>query len=506
MRFRVLIAAVFALLGSVTLANAQGCGTANPNCVVSTRPAGDSSNAAASTAFIQQNAASYFNVLGYGADPGGVNTNFGAAFNAAMTACVAAGPLGIALNGTVYIPKGFYKLGTTVMNWKQGCNIVADHAAYIQANTSVTNLLTSGTGAGNTLQEVYLEGGQWDCNANVTKDAWAIPDFARITLHHARLYNCSGNAGNGSIGGFIRLAGAGTTQSNGAYLHHLYLYSFTGQVASLVSGNYGVFSDPSSTGGPTDSRFEDIEVAGVSIGFQGVFFDGIFSRNHAFVFSTQGNLVNGFKLTSGQIRLDHNQVDGPLVSANAAYDLSGSGPYTLQSNGFFEATNNNVSNAVNVASGTTVISSGNHWIGNSGSNKILTDYTGTLTGLTVLQDYTQNVSTVVGGAWKTYTPSPSCGTATFTVNSAHANVLAKTTTVELDITVSAIGTCTTQGVSFTLPNTPSTSAGMVGRDSVSSAGNIVCSIATGSTTVFCAPAASLTGTSRLVLSGVYENQ
>lgn len=48
-----LLAAAFCSVSSVALA--QGCGSTNPNCIVPTRPFGDSTNAAASTAFVQQN-------------------------------------------------------------------------------------------------------------------------------------------------------------------------------------------------------------------------------------------------------------------------------------------------------------------------------------------------------------------------------------------------------------------------------------------------------------------
>jgi hypothetical protein len=39
-------------LGLDDQAAAQGCGPSNPNCIVPTRPVGDSTNAAASTAFV----------------------------------------------------------------------------------------------------------------------------------------------------------------------------------------------------------------------------------------------------------------------------------------------------------------------------------------------------------------------------------------------------------------------------------------------------------------------
>lgn len=450
------------------------------------------------------------NVVDQGADPTGATANFGSAFNTAMALCVSGGNLGIRLNGTVYIPPGFYKLGSTVITWSKGCNIVADPAAYIQANASVTNLLASGVGSSNSLDSVQLIGGQWDCNGNVTQDGFKIPDFARVRLKLFRMYGCSGNAGNGSIGGFIRLGGASTSQSFEMHIEDAFLYNFGSTTPTIVTGNYGIFSDPSSSTGPTDSRFSNIEVVGAQIGFQGKFFDGNFVNDHVYVFPSQGNLLHGFQITSGQARLIGNQVDGPLASANAAYDLSasaGNANYTMVANGYLESTNNNVSSAVNLGTSTFLFSYGNNWIGSSVSNKILTDYTGTLTNLSVLGDYNSNVSTVVGGAWKTYAPAPSCGTATFTINSAHFNTVAKTTNVQLDVSVSALGTCTSQGLIFTLPNTTASGAGMTGRDVIGGgAGNLVCSVSTGSTSAFCAMAASAIGTSRFVLSGVYENQ
>lgn len=47
-----LFAAAFAVIASIGPSSAQNCGSQNPNCIVPTRPAGDSTNAAASTAFV----------------------------------------------------------------------------------------------------------------------------------------------------------------------------------------------------------------------------------------------------------------------------------------------------------------------------------------------------------------------------------------------------------------------------------------------------------------------
>ena len=505
-----LASTALAFFGFTDHAFAQGCWPSNPNCIVPTAPAGTNDGRAASTAFVQNiPSAQLFNVTRspFNADPTGVNANFGAAFNAAMTACRAGGPLGIANNGTVFIPPGFYKIGATGLVWSPGCSIWADPDAYIQANVSLTTMLRGNIGLSNSLIDLSLIGGQWDCNANVTDSGFALPDFQGIHLRDFRMYGCNGHTGNGSIGGFIRLGAASTANSLEIHITNCTLRNYISVVPTVVSGNYGIFTDPNSVVGAADSRFEGCEIVGTSIGIQGNYFDGIFDRMHVYNGITQGGLQNGLQLTSGQIRLIGNEVEGPIASGRAAYDLSGTAtaPYTMLGNAYFEQTNNNISNGVNLAAGVALFSYGNHWIGTSG-HTILTDYTGTLTGLNVLGDYSQFTTNVVGGAWKAYTPGLACGSATFTVNSAKANTsLQKTTTAQLDFTIATLGTCTSVFF-FSLPNTANSGGGLVGRDSVSTGGNITCFIGTGTATGSCSSSSPLTGTSRVILSGVYENQ
>lgn len=59
--------ALLILLGLCGAAVAQGCGSGNPNCVVPLAPPGDSSNRAASTAWVQQNPGGTVNILAFGA-------------------------------------------------------------------------------------------------------------------------------------------------------------------------------------------------------------------------------------------------------------------------------------------------------------------------------------------------------------------------------------------------------------------------------------------------------
>jgi hypothetical protein len=85
----ILLTFILALSGPAALA--QGCGSGNPNCIVTTMPPGDNSNRAASDAFVQQ---AITNVPG--STPGGTNGQvqynngglFGGLTNAQLTALV----------------------------------------------------------------------------------------------------------------------------------------------------------------------------------------------------------------------------------------------------------------------------------------------------------------------------------------------------------------------------------------------------------------------------------
>ena len=122
---RILLALFFLTFASA--AWAQGCGSTNPNCIVPTRPAGDSTNAAANTAWVNTNAVvtsalgagqaaalaqpvTVLNVRVYGAKGDGV-TDDGPAFNAAIAACPASGGC------EIFVPNAcpnYYKIATGI--------------------------------------------------------------------------------------------------------------------------------------------------------------------------------------------------------------------------------------------------------------------------------------------------------------------------------------------------------------------------------------------------------
>lgn len=88
-----LLALLFLLLVSPVLA--QGCGSTNPGCLVPTRPAGDNSNAAASTAFVGTA------VSNSGGIPAGLVCDGSTDKTAAIQAAIDA-----SYNGTITLPRG----------------------------------------------------------------------------------------------------------------------------------------------------------------------------------------------------------------------------------------------------------------------------------------------------------------------------------------------------------------------------------------------------------------
>lgn len=113
-----------------------------------------------------------------------------------------------------------------------------------------------------------------------------------------------------------------------------------------------------------------------------------------------------------------------------------------------------------------------------------------------------------GTAWTTYTPSPACGTATFTVNGSKSKTMGKTTWVQFDATITAIGTCTTN-ITFNLPNTANSAGGLAGREMVAVGNGTTCGFLPAATAATCSHAqvaTVFTVNERIIVSGVYENQ
>jgi len=129
------------------------------------------------------------------------------------------------------------------------------------------------------------------------------------------------------------------------------------------------------------------------------------------------------------------------------------------------------------------------------SNGFLVDPTGNITA--------NNLTT----AWTAFTPAFTCGTATITNNSARARTVGKTTWIEAEFTITAIGTCGAV-VSFTLPNTTQSSGSINGSESVNTNAAVFCRFGAATTTASCIEnGGGVYGVNaHVAVSGVYENQ
>lgn len=114
-----------------------------------------------------------------------------------------------------------------------------------------------------------------------------------------------------------------------------------------------------------------------------------------------------------------------------------------------------------------------------------------------------------GTAWTSFTPSPSCGTATFTVNSARFKTIGKNAFTETDITISTIGTCAGVGVIvFNAPSITNSSSMLAGFNVTTSRYAPTPCFTTGGSSQFSCiqPAAAFAANDRLIVEGVYESQ
>jgi hypothetical protein len=200
--------------------------------------------------------------------------------------------------------------------------------------------------------------------------------------------------------------------------------------------------------------------------------------------------------------LNYNYDDGTHTPYNA-FNVNQSGQLTLAG---FGAVN---TNQKTIRVGTSVTN--NLEVVNAAGNALplsLTDGG----SLNVLSNYQVNGVTVAdGAAWTAFTPAFACGTATIANNSSRSKTLGKTTFIEIDFTITAVGAGCASNVTFTLPNTANSSglAG-AGQEIVNTALFGGCRVAAASSTATCA----LNGGSSWVTapgdhfvgSGVYENQ
>lgn len=113
-----------------------------------------------------------------------------------------------------------------------------------------------------------------------------------------------------------------------------------------------------------------------------------------------------------------------------------------------------------------------------------------------------------GTVWATFTPTPTCGTATITTTSARSKTLGKTMWLEVDFTITALGSCTSS-MTFSLPSvTAQSGGGIAGREFGISGKGFTCDVRAASAIATCSLAdfTNFVNNAHMVASGVFEIQ
>ena len=316
-----------------------------------------------------------------GGDPTG-STDSSAAFQAAMDAC-AAMATGADSGATMRIPAGHWKLNSAV-RWLPGCSIQADDKAYVFAGATASNLLYSAaTGNSDTLYDLRLTGGVWDCNSNVT-NGFAFPYFYHLTLDNFVMQNCNKSS-------FIALGNSNWATSgnnNNKFIMHDYkLVNYGAQTPHIVSGNTGI----NAVYPVANNDLGVGEIIGVDYGVYGAWAATNFHGVHVWNYSVTPYTTACFDFTTiGQTFLNNNECDGPVNTA--AYLLQGSGAdYHMEHNSFYSEVNDNVAYAVDVGTGAIVTSKDDRFYGADSTHRIAQDFAGDLSQLSAEGTVTTNV-------------------------------------------------------------------------------------------------------------------
>jgi hypothetical protein len=498
----------------------------NPTCP--TRPTGDSSNACASTAF----------AMGVGA-PNGLSPNsFGAkcdsvtddsaAFQAAINAALLSASRTVTFLGNCKIASalqingplrfqgthGFVSIllpavnidcidiALPTANGSRGIDLRDFSCVYPSAaNAGTTGIKKTGPSDGQTIQERISNVSVYSSYDAINFDRSNLGVFEKIVANTVgrnaiTLSNTfAPDQGNMIVSNsaFVAVTGSGILYNSGGGLT-VANNKFSGSVNNAVElalANGAVTGDLFVIG----NQIEGVNNASVlmrRLGTTGTFLN-VFIANNVMQGGTGVSVptdANGAWLTN--ITMAGNNYLGPPGANQLMYSLD-------SINNFYA-----VGGVALSGNATTKVLN----TGSAAANGIVGQITqqGTFAASTIAGT---NILNIDVGAWAAFTPTPVCGTATFTVNSSRFKTTGKAVFVEIDMTITAIGTCSGNTITWTLPNTANSPGNVSGREIAVAGFGANCTVATASATATCIKYdGSLTWAvnQRFVHSGVYESQ
>lgn len=244
-------------------------------------------------------------------------------------------------------------------------------------------------------------------------------------------------------------------------------------VGTSLSGNPSIVSGLQS--------FSNTGANGIGVSFTG-------NSNHVTGINVGSNAQEGILLNSS----------GNIISGIASVNTGGAITYGASDNGN-TVTLTNFQTTGSASSGTA-----------NSTDLIFFNTSGGATGSSLYQIPTPawTAATALSTAWASFTPSPTCGTATITTNSARRLTTGKTTHIQVDFTITALGTCT-NSFNFTLPNTANSTAVLHAVNETTNTVMAGCEISSGSSNGVClnnTGANFAAAPQHFVASGIYENQ
>lgn len=280
---------------------------------------------------------------------------------------------------------------------------------------------------------------------------------------------------------------------------------------------------------------------GFPIEFGATFQDHMISNHSAWIIAGTNNLVSGSALIhvaalSNGVTALHNTTEtfsnAPVFTYYAYADINASvyvdamtfagtvgsvtgTRYLVQNGGVIYALSASATYLPGNSTGVTQ-SKGNY-VSNVPSLWAITTDIGPLTGYTagagtvaatdnILQAIQKLGGLVDNAAWGSYTASPTCnsGAGTWVTNSATFKAIGKSVLWQIDVTLTAIGTCAGLAWKFNLPSVPVGGGGGAGGETAISGVTNICNFSGGSAVTTCSSGSALVVNNRFVASGTYQ--
>ena len=505
--------------------------------LVPTRPAGDNTNAAASTAFVQNLAP--LNILAFGADPTNTNDN-ATALNNALAAlsgtqrCIRfpAGKYKFLSSVSFNIPAGFFAVcilgdgqDNTILTWPSAAGGITFNYTGLNSSVHIRDVsFTTGTTAGG--NAVTLSNATSNANPAVT----AISDFYRVGFRGDDGYSLTDywttavNIANVSniIFDNISINGASTPNGIGINLVGLPGSSTFGVAYNVAKSTFNNLQNGIVYGsfiqGLTVDQSNFTSNAGTSSGIS--------------VLSSQTGALTQLAVTNSQFNVPTNAIGlstavaDVMLTNNLCIARANSNCFSLGNVTNFNVVANQLQ-ASSVTGTNAVVVGGSATLGTITGNAI----TGFAAGITIQANATivaasgnelaSNTTNVINNSGSVsnggfdlpsiaFTPSYTCGTATFTNNSSLFKAEGKLTWAEVDVTIATIGSCTNL-MTFTLPNTSNSGSTIIGQESANVTNprdTVVCVVGGGTATATCVKqtAHAFAATDHFIASGTYENR